>query len=85
MSRTIRWSATVLVCACLTAGAAQAWPLAQGRPDFAVPELGSRLEAAWGWLVSLFSEVKPKPDPAHSTSPRKSSCSSDPFGHPVCS
>lgn len=83
MSRTMRLSATVLVLACLTAGAAQAWPLAASRPDFAAPEAGSRLMAAWDWLASLFQPVEPKPDPAPATSPEKSSCSADPTGHPV--
>jgi len=83
MSRTIRWSAVFLLCACLTAGAAQAWPLVQVRPDFAAPEVGSRLEAMWDWLVSLVREAKPKPAPAPSNTHTKSSCSSDPLGHPI--
>jgi len=85
MSRTIRWSATVLVCVCLTAGAAQAWPVAQVRADFTAPEVGVRLEAAWDWVVSLVRVVKPKPGAVPSTAHAKSSCSSDPFGHPACS
>jgi len=83
MSRTIRWSAAVLVCACLTAGAVQAWPLAQVQPDFTAPEVGSRLEAAWDWLVWLFRPAGSKPAPAPSNSHTKSSCSSDPMGHPA--
>lgn len=84
MSRTMRWSATVLVLACLTAGAAQAWPLAQSRPDFAAPEIGSRLLAAWDWLVSQFRPVESKPDQAPSTAPEKGGCSGDPMGNPIC-
>ena len=83
MSRTIRWGAAVLVLACLTAGTAQAGPLTRIRPDFAAPEVGSRLEAAWNRLVSLVRPVEPKPDQTLSPSPEKSSCSSDPLGHPV--
>ena len=83
MSRTIRWSATVLVLACLTAGAAQAWPLAPSRPDFAAPEMGSRLEMVFDWLISLFRPVESGSVPAPSASPEKSSCGSDPLGHPL--
>ena len=80
MSRTMRWSATVLVLACLTAGAAQAWPLAQSRTEFAAPDLGSRLEAAWDWLVSLFRPVESKPDQVPSDPLQKDACSIDPIG-----
>ena len=82
MSRIMRWSATVLVLACLTAGTAQAWPLAESRPEIAIPDVGGRLMAAWEQLVSLFGPVDSKPGPALSTSPEKSSCSADPTGHP---
>jgi len=82
MSRTIRWSAAVLVCACLTAGAVQAWPLAQVRPDFTATEVGSRLEAAWDWLVSLFRPSEPKPPDRHLHSQRKGGCTRDPNGQP---
>jgi len=82
MSRTIRWSATVLVCVCLTAGAAQAWPVAQGRPDFVAPEVGSRLEAAWGWLVSLLQPTKPKPPDRPLHAQTKGGCTRDPNGQP---
>ena len=82
MSRTMRWSATVLILACLTAGAAQAWPLAQSRTDFTAPEVGSRLEAVWDWLVSLFRPIESKPAPALSNSSEKDACSADPMGRP---
>lgn len=82
MSRTIRWSATVLVCACLTAAAAQAWPLAQSRPDFAAPAVASRLEAAWGWLVSLFRPTEPKLPDRLLRSHTKGGCTRDPNGQP---
>ena len=83
MFRTIRWSAIALICVCLTAGAAQAWPLAQAGPGPAAPELASRLQATWHWLVSLLPRVEPKPSWTPSTPQTKSSCSSDPWGQPV--
>jgi hypothetical protein len=84
MSRTIRWSATVLVLVCLTAGAAQAWPIAQVRPDLAVPEAAGRLEAVWEWLVSWFQPAEAKPaDEASSDSQEKTGCGNDPFGRPL--
>jgi hypothetical protein len=84
MSRTLRWSAIVLVLACLTAGTAQAGPLAQLRPEIAVPDVGSRVVVAvWDRLVSLFRPVESKPAPAPSGSRQKDSCSGDPFGRPI--
>ena len=82
MSRMIRWSATVLVCVCLTAGAAQAWPVAQVRADFTAPEVGVRLEAAWSWLVSLFRPTEPKPPDRLSHPQTKGGCTRDPNGQP---
>jgi len=83
MSRTIRWSATVFVLASLTLGAAQAWPLAQARPDIASPGVESRLEAAWGWLVGLFRPAETKPDgKTPSGTQEKDGCSADPNGRP---
>ena len=85
MSRTIRWSATVLVFVCLTAGAAQAWPLAQDRPGRAAPEVASRLEAAWDWFASLFRWVEPKPASEIPSGSQEKDCSGhDPFGNPIC-
>jgi len=84
MSRTLRWSATVLVLACLTAGTAQAGPLAQFRPEIAGSDVGSRLVAVWDRLVSLFRPVEAKPAPAPSGSRQKDSCSGDPLGRPNC-
>jgi hypothetical protein len=82
MSRTMGWSAIVLVLACLTAGTAQALPPAQSRPEIAVPEVGSRLAAAWEQFVSLFRPADSKPESAiPSSSPQKGGCSTDPQGH----
>ena len=84
MSRIMRWSATVLVLACLTAGTAQALPPAQFRPDSAATEVGSRLVAAWERFVSLFRPAESNPDPTSSNPLRKDSCSVDPVGHSNC-
>ncbi len=84
MSRTLRWSATVLALACLTAGAAQAGPLEQFRPEMAVPDVGSRLMAAWDWFVSQLRAVESKPVQVPSNPFAKDACSGDPMGHPVC-
>jgi hypothetical protein len=84
MSRTIRWSATLLVLAGLTAGTAQAWPLAEARPTLAVADIGSRLSAAWDRLVSRFLPVAPKPaGQTPSGAQVKGSCSVDPSGNCV--
>jgi hypothetical protein len=83
MSRTMRWSTTVLVLACLTAGTAQALPLAQLRPEIATPDVGGRLVGAWERLISLFGLGDSKPAPTPSAPPAKSSCSADPTGRPV--
>lgn len=84
MSRTMHWSATILVLACLTAGTAQALPLARSRPEIAVSEVGSRLVAALDWLVSLLRPTESKPAPTASGPLRKDSCSGDPMGHSNC-
>ena len=85
MSRPIRWSATNLVLLCLTAGAAQAWPLAQLRPDVSAPAVASRVEAAWQWLASLFRPPKPQPaNQAPSDFQQKDCGTLDPHGKPIC-
>jgi hypothetical protein len=85
MSRTIRWSATVLVFVCLTAGAAQARPLAQDRPGSSAPEIASRLEAAWDWFASLFRREEAKPAAeVPSDAQEKDGCSANPWGLPIC-
>jgi hypothetical protein len=83
MSRMMRWSATLLVFACLTAGAAQAWPVVQDRPSLAAPEVESRLEAAWRWLTALFLPEEPKP-PSQTPADfqQKDTCGGDPNGRP---
>jgi hypothetical protein len=81
----IRWSATILVLVCLTAGAAQAWPLAQDRPGLDAPEIASRLEAAWDWFASLFRWEEPKPAAqTPSDTEEKEGCTIGPWGQPVC-
>ena len=82
MSRTMRWSVLVLVLACLTVGTAQALPLAQLRPEIVVPDVGSRLVAAWDRLVSLVRPVESKPAGRALQPQRKGGCSKDPNGHP---
>jgi hypothetical protein len=85
MSRTIRWSATVLVFVCLTAGAAQAWPLAQDRLGASEPDMASRLEAVWDWFASLLRSEEPKPAPEVPSGIQEQDCTGmDPFGHPIC-
>jgi len=84
MSRRIRWIAIAFVLACLTAGAAQAWPSAQVRPALAAPEGGSLLDAARGWLASLFRSEEPSPIRRTGSTPRqqqKYGCGMDPDGH----
>jgi hypothetical protein len=85
MSRTIRLSVTVLVLVCLTAGAAQAWPIAQVRLDLGLPEAAERLEAVWEWLASIFQREEPaSPNPTPSGAQEKDGCSHDPNGKPPC-
>jgi len=86
MSRKVCWIATAFVIVCLTAGPAQAWPLAHIRPALAAPEAGSLLDTARDWLASLFRRTEPSPRKAGSTpSQQKYGCSVDPNGRPVCS
>jgi hypothetical protein len=82
MSRLLRFLATSLVLACLTAGAAQALPV---RPAFAVPEAGSMLDAAWSWLVSRLRPAGPAPRQAGATpsQQQKYGCGMDPDGKPL--
>ena len=85
MSRTIRWSAAVLVLICLTAGAAQAWPLAQDRPGLDAPDVAGWLEAGWSWFTALFRSEEPKPAAEVPPDSHEKGCGSwDPFGHPIC-
>ena len=78
MSHPVRWTATALVLACLTAGAARAWPAAQVRPALAAREAGSLLDEARQWLASLFRREKPSPEQQ-----RKYGCGMDPDGRQV--
>lgn len=77
MPHIVRWTATALVLACLTAGTAQAWPAAQVRPAIAAPEAGGLLDAAWKWLNFVF---RPAPKPRHQL---KYGCGMDPDGRLV--
>ena len=84
MSHRIRWIATAFVLACLTAGAAQAWPPAHVRPALAAPEAGGVLDAAWSWLASLFWPEEPSPARRIMSKPSqqlKYGCGMDPDGH----
>jgi len=83
MSRPIRWSAIVLVLACLTAGTAQAWPLEQALPRFPTLSVESRVMAAWEWLASQIRREEPKPASQIRQPQRKGGCTRDPNGHPV--
>ena len=83
MSRTIRWTATVLVFVCLTAGAAQAWPIAQVRPDFAAPEAAGRWEAVWERLASLFQREDPASTSPTSSGAQEQDTCADPNGKPI--
>ena len=86
MSRRVCWIATAFVIVCLTAGTAQAGPPAQVRPALTALEAGSLLDAARGWLTSLFRRTEPSPRQAESTpsQQQKYGCGVDPNGHPVC-
>ena len=77
MSYIVRWTAAAFVLACLTAGAAQAWPAVQVRPAVAAPEAEGLLDTAWKWLSFVF---RPGPNP---NLRQKYGCGMDPNGKPA--
>jgi hypothetical protein len=79
MLRLIRCILAALVIVCLTAGAAQALPV---RSDFALPEAGRLLDAAWNWVVNRFRPAEPPAARQDLSQQQKTGCGMDPDGKP---
>jgi hypothetical protein len=79
MSR-FRCTLSAFVLVCLMAGSVQALP---ARSALALPEAGSRLDAAFEWLTGLLRPAEPRTTRQEGKQPRKYGCGMDPDGKPM--